>query len=69
MCALIMPKYGKRTWIFGIIGIVAKTLHGYWSGHSCLVGVAGPNVAGVLIIKADKSTQINITCMVTMNDD
>ena len=68
VCAVIMPKYGKATWIFGIIGVMAKTLHGYWSGHPCLVGVAGPNVAGVLIIKAEKRTQINITWAVTIND-
>ena len=66
MCAVIAPKYGKTTWIFGIIGVMAKTLYGYWSG---LVGVAGPNVAGVSITKAEKCTQIDITCAVTINDD
>ena len=25
----------------------------YWSGHPCLLGVAGPNVAGIAIIKAE----------------
>jgi len=43
MCAVIAPKYGRTTWIFGIIGAMAKTLYGYWNG---LVGVAGPNVPG-----------------------
>ena len=43
-CDVITPKYGKTAWIFGIIGVMAKTLHEYWSGHPCLVGVAGPNV-------------------------
>ena len=48
---------------------MAKTLYGYWSGYPCLVGVAGPNVAGVLIIRAEKCTRIDITCAVTINDD
>jgi len=59
----------KTAKIFGILGIMAKTLYGYWSGHPCLVGVVGPNVAGVSIIKAEKCTQIDITCGVTINDD
>ena len=29
------------------IGVMAKTLNGYWSGHSCLVGVAGQRRWGV----------------------
>ena len=33
MCVVIMPKYGKTTKIFGIVGVMAKTLYGYWSGH------------------------------------
>jgi len=37
--------------------------YGYWSGHPCLVGVAGPNVAGVSIIKAEKHTCINETIL------
>ena len=56
ICVVIMPKYGKPARIFGILGVMAKTLHVYWSGHSCLVGIVGPNVAGVLIIKAEKCT-------------
>ena len=48
---------------------MAKTLYGYWSDHSCLVGVAGPNVARVLMIEAEKCTQIDITCRVTINDE
>jgi len=51
---------------FKIIGVMAKTLFGYWSGHPCLVGVAGPNLAGMLIIKAEKCTRIDITCSVTI---
>ena len=66
VCAVITPKYGKGD---GIIDVMAKTLYAYWSGQPCLVGVAGPNVAGVLIIKAEKCIQINITCVVTINDD
>jgi len=54
--AQIWPKYGESAWIYGIIGVMAKTLYGYWSVYPCLVGVAGPNVAGVLIIKAEKCT-------------
>ena len=30
--------------------------YGYWSGHPCLVGVVGLNLAKVLIIKAEKCT-------------
>ena len=45
---------------------MAKTLYGYWSGHPCLVGVAGQNVAGVSIIKAEKCTQTDI---MMINDD
>jgi len=56
VCAVIASKYGKTAWIFEFIGVMAKTLYGYWSGHPCFVGVAGPNVAGVLIIKAEKCT-------------
>jgi len=37
----------KVHWIFGIMGVMAKTLYGYWSGQPRLAGVAGPNVAGV----------------------
>ena len=50
---------------------MAKTLYGYWSGHPCSVGVAGPNVARVSIIKAEKCTQTDIACTVTIwiNDD
>ena len=36
-----------------------------WSGHPCLVVVANPNVAGVLIIKAEKCTRTDIACTVT----
>ena len=54
---------------FAIIGVMAKTLYGYWSGHPCLVGVVGPNVARVSIIEAKKCTRINITCGVTINDE
>ena len=39
------------------------------SNHPCLVGVAGPNVAGVSINKVAKCTRINITCGVMINDD
>jgi len=35
--------------------------------HPCLVGVAGPTVVGVAIIKAEKCTQIDITCTVLIN--
>jgi len=66
MCVLITPKYGKTAKIFGTFGVIAKTLYGYWSGHPCLVGVVGPNVARVSIIEADKCTRINITCRVTI---
>ena len=67
MCVVIMPKYGKSAKIFGILDVMAKTLYGYWSGHSCLVGVVGPNVARVSIIEAEKRMQIDITCGVTIN--
>ena len=56
MCVVITPKYGKTAKIFGILGVMAKTLYGYWSGHPCLVGVVGPYVARVLIIEAKKCT-------------
>ena len=56
----------KTTKKFGIFGVIAKTLYGYWSGHPCLVGVVGPNVARVSIIKG---TRIDITCGVMINDD
>ena len=55
VCAVIAHKYGKGTQIFGIIGVMAKIPYGYCSGYPCLVGVAGPNVAGVSIIKAEKT--------------
>ena len=54
---------------FGVLGVMAKTLYGYWSGHPCLVGVVGPNVARVSIIEAEKCTRIDITCGVTINDE
>ena len=54
---------------FRIIGVMAKTLYGYWSGHPCLVGIAGPNIARMLIIEAEKCTQIDITSGVMINDD
>ena len=43
MCVVITVtlKYGKNTKIFGILGVTAKTLYGYWSIHPCLVGVLG----------------------------
>ena len=69
MCALITSKYGKSTWIVGIIGVMAKTLYGYWRCHPCLVGVAGPNAARVSITNAKKCTRNDITCPVTINDD
>ena len=47
---------------------MAKTLYGHWSGHLCLVGVLGPNVARVSIIEAKKCTRTDITCGVTIND-
>ena len=59
----------KTAKIFGILGVMAKTLYGYWSGYPCLVGVVGPNVARVSIIEAKKCTRINITCGVTINDE
>jgi len=65
MCVVITPT----TKIFGILGIMAKTLYVYWSGHPCLVGVVSPNVARVLIIEAEKCTQIDITWAVTINDE
>ena len=46
---------------FGILGVMAKILYGYWSGHPCLVGVVGPNVARVPITEAEKCTRIDIT--------
>jgi len=42
VCSAIAPKYRKRKWIFGIIGVMAKALYGYWSGHPCLEGEADP---------------------------
>ena len=66
MCVVITPKYGKTAKIFGILGVMAKTLYGYWSDHTCLVGVTGPRVS---IIEAEKCTRINITCGVTINDE
>jgi len=54
---------------FGILGVMAETLYGYWSGHPCLVGVVGPNVARVSIIEAEKCTRIDITCWVMINDE
>ena len=69
MCVVITPKYGKNRKDFGILGVMAKYLYGYWSGHPCLVGVVGPNVARVSIIEAKKCTWINITCGVTINDE
>ena len=64
-----MPKYGNVAWIFGIIGVMAETPYGFWSGHPCSVGIAGPNMARVLIIEAEKCTRIDITYGVTINDD
>jgi len=58
MCAVIMPKYGKTAKIFGILGVMAMTLYGYWSGHPCLAGVVGPNVARVSIIEAEKCHEL-----------
>jgi len=55
MCVVITPKYGKTEKIFGILGVMTKTLYGYWSGHPCLVGVVGPNVARVSIRNVHKS--------------
>jgi len=69
MCVVITPKYGKTAKIFGILGVMAKTLYGYWNGHPCLVGVVGSNVARVSIIETEKCTQINITCGVTIDDE
>ena len=69
MCVVITPKYGKTAKIFGILGVMAKTLYGYWNGHPCLVGVVGSNVARVSIIEAEKCTQIDITCGMTINDE
>ena len=54
ICAVITPKYGKTTKIFGILGVMAKILYGYWGGHPSLVGVVGPNAAWVSIIEAEK---------------
>jgi len=59
----------KTVRIFGIIGVMAKTLYGFWSGHPCLVGIPGPNVAGVSIIETEKCTRIDIVCTVMINDD
>jgi len=56
MCVVITPKYGKTPKIFGILGVLTMTLYGYWSGHPCLVGVVGPNVARLSIIEAEKCT-------------
>ena len=69
VCVVITLKYGKTTKIFGILGVMAKTLYGYWSGHPCLIGVVDPNVARVSITVAEKCTRINITCRVTINDE
>ena len=44
--------------------VMAKTLYGCWCGHPCSVGVAGPNIAGVLIIEAEKCT---LVCTVIIN--
>ena len=66
VCAVIMPIYRKTTKIFGILGVIAKILYGYWSSHPCLVG---PNVARVSIIEAEKCTRIDVTCGVTINDE
>ena len=43
--------------------------YGYCSGHPCLVRVVGLNLTEVSIIKAEKSTKIDITCGVMINDD
>ena len=64
-----MSKYGNVAWIFRIIGVMAKTLYEYWNGHLCSVGIAGPNIARVSIVEAEKCTRIDITCGVTINDD
>ena len=56
MCVVIAPKYGKTAKNFGILGVMANSLYGYWSSHPCLVGVVGPNVAWVSIIEAEKCT-------------
>ena len=56
---VIAPKCGKTAKIFGVLGVMAKTLYGYWSGHPCLVGVVGPNVARVSIIEAEKCIYTN----------
>ena len=69
MCVVITPKYGKTAKIFRILGVMAKTLYGYRSGHPCLLGVVGPNVARVSIIEAENCTRIDITCGVTINDE
>ena len=45
---------GKGAWNFGIIGDMANTLYGYWSGHPCSVGEADPNVAEMPIIEAEQ---------------
>ena len=67
MCVVITPIYGKTAKIFGILCVMAKTLYGYLSGHPCLVGVVGPNVARMSIIEAEKCTRIDITCGVMIN--
>ena len=59
----------KTTKIFGILGVMAKALYGYWSSYPCLVGVIVPNVARMSIIEAEKHTRIDITCGVTINDE
>ena len=64
-----MPKYGNVAWIIRIIGVMAKALYGYWNGHPCSVGIAGPNIARVSIIEAEKCTRIIITSGVMINDD
>ena len=60
MCVVIMPKYGKTAKIFGFLGVMAKTLYGYWSGHPCLLGVVSPNLASVTITEAEKCTFLTV---------
>ena len=66
---VILPNYGNVAWIFRSIDVMAKTLYECWGDHLCSKRVGGTNVAGVLIIKAEKCTWIDITCTVTIGND
>ena len=63
-----MLKYRKSVYFWNI-GVMAKTLYGYWRFHPCLVGVASSTVVGMSTVKAEKCTLYDVICGVMIYDD